>query len=155
VGKFLGFSVVKLIIIGALLAVLAGLLIALNNLLYHHYVDPQKEIWDRSEAVYKANEQTLKEANARLDGQFKALETESARLTDEFKAKADQAKADADAAIVKAKLAAKISQPKIDELVRQTKEATPVLEVQAKVHKLLVEYAADVQKIRDMLGLTQ
>lgn len=148
-GKLIVLGIVALMLLSALTA--AGL--GINSALRHHYVDPEKAIWDRKENVYLANEQTLKDANGRLTTEFSDLTKEVNEKTAAFETAGQLAKKQYDLDLAKVKTDGARSQPKLDELRRQTKEATPVLEIQAKVHKMLVEYSNDVQKVREMLGL--
>lgn len=74
---FLGFSVVELVMYGALIVGLLGVAAWGNNLLKHHYVDPAQAKWNAEKASLLATSRsfetdlnTAKAANASLQGQF-------------------------------------------------------------------------------------
>lgn len=154
-----GFGIFEIVIGLVVIAALTAIGLALNNLAFHHYVDPEKEKWDKSEAIYKQNEQVCIDTNKRQAAQFNALRIEVDGIAKTFADAAAQQEANYKTDLAREVAKAKASSPKIDALRKDAATPAPAgateLDKCRKAQAALNEYAVDVQKIRELLGLPQ
>lgn len=146
----------ELILYGVLALAAVAAIAAANNFAFHHYADPVIKDCDAAKALLTKERDDLIVDNKRLGDKFTALRIEVDGITKAFE-DAGKLKDDRYAADLKLlREKSKNSRPKIDALDERAKAPTTKTEEQKckAAQAMLSDYAIDVQKIRDILGIT-